>query len=81
MEEFRVATADEITLIASGKVVVGDVSTIEGAIGQERSLLAGAAEHQRRVAHIAELAWQRHGQALHDDLVALEPVYLGGPVR
>ena len=32
-------------------------------------------------ARLAELAWRRHAAGERDDLVALEPIYLGEPVK
>lgn len=35
----------------------------------------------RRPGYLAALAWQRHQLADYDDLTALEPIYLGDPVK
>jgi hypothetical protein len=43
--------------------------------------LAYGAERQRRAPFVAELAWRRHLNQDYDDVVALEPIYLGNPVK
>lgn len=35
----------------------------------------------RRAGYLAELAWTRHRAGSYDDLVALEPLYLGSPIK
>lgn len=43
--------------------------------------LPGAAAGLRRPAFLAELAWRRLAAGQADDLVTLEPIYLGEPVK
>lgn len=47
----------------------------------ERALLPSPAANLRRPAFLAELAWRRLVAGERDDLVALEPIYLGEPVK
>ncbi|GAB4451105.1 MAG: tRNA (adenosine(37)-N6)-threonylcarbamoyltransferase complex dimerization subunit type 1 TsaB [Chloroflexi bacterium OHK40] len=47
----------------------------------ERAIVPEAAASVRRPAFLAELAWRRFVAGKHDDLVHLEPVYLGEPVK
>jgi tRNA threonylcarbamoyladenosine biosynthesis protein TsaB len=46
-----------------------------------RALFPNLAANLRRPAYLAELAWQRHQQGDHDNLAALEPIYLGEAVK
>jgi tRNA threonylcarbamoyladenosine biosynthesis protein TsaB len=46
-----------------------------------RALFPNPAANLRRPAYLAELAWQRHQQGDHDNLAALEPIYLGEAVK
>jgi tRNA threonylcarbamoyladenosine biosynthesis protein TsaB len=47
----------------------------------DRALLSGPAAGLRRPAFLAELAWRRLAAGQRDDLVTLEPIYLGEPVK
>jgi tRNA threonylcarbamoyladenosine biosynthesis protein TsaB len=47
----------------------------------ERALMPSPAANLRRPAFLAELAWRRLAAGERDDLVTLEPVYLGEPVK
>lgn len=47
----------------------------------EKALLPAAAASLRRPAFLAELAWRRLAAGQRDDLVTLEPIYLGEPVK
>ena len=47
----------------------------------ERARVPGPAAGLRRPAFLAELAWRRLAAGERDDLVALEPIYLGEPVK
>ncbi len=74
--EIGTYTLDEVRELALGALVTGDVPpTLEGVT------VAAATDRQRRAAYLAELAWARHIGQDYDDLVALEPLYLGNPVR
>lgn len=53
---------------------------IGSALG-ERALLPSPAANLRRPAFLAELAWRRLANGERDDLVTLEPIYLGEPVK
>ena len=53
---------------------------LRAALGSKAQLPAPAA-NLRRPAFLAELAWRRHQAGDHDDLAALEPIYLGEPVK
>jgi tRNA threonylcarbamoyladenosine biosynthesis protein TsaB len=46
-----------------------------------RALLPSHAANLRRPAFLAELAWRRLAAGERDDLVTLEPIYLGEPVK
>jgi tRNA threonylcarbamoyladenosine biosynthesis protein TsaB len=46
-----------------------------------RALFPGPAAGLRRPAFLAELAWRRLAAGERDDLAALEPIYLGEPVK
>ena len=77
---FEAASAAEIMRLVDGALVIGDVPPGLAA-DDAGAALADAAEHQRRAAYVAQLGWERHVRGDHDDLVALEPIYLGSPVR
>ncbi len=47
----------------------------------DRAIFPAPAENVRRPAYLAELAWQRLQAGLTDDIAALEPLYLGQPVK
>ena len=49
-------------------------------LGDAAAFAAGA-DNVRRPAALAELAWARLQRGERDDLVALEPLYLGSPVK
>ncbi len=81
--DFETLAADEIVARARGRLVVGDLpADLDPARAQTiGATLANATEHQRRAPYVAELAWARHLRHEYDSLVALEPIYLGSPVR
>ncbi|WP_129626269.1 tRNA (adenosine(37)-N6)-threonylcarbamoyltransferase complex dimerization subunit type 1 TsaB [Candidatus Oscillochloris fontis] len=54
---------------------------IQTHLGEERALFPTPAATLRRPGFLAELAWQRYQNQTYDDLVALEPVYLGEAVQ
>lgn len=47
----------------------------------ERATFATGSDNVRRPAVLAELAWQRFQAGDTDDLIGLEPLYLGSPVK
>jgi tRNA threonylcarbamoyladenosine biosynthesis protein TsaB len=81
--EFETLTSGDIARLAPGRLLVGDLPGELGPAQAEAlgARLAHATEHQRRASYGAELAWMRHIRGDYDDLVALEPIYLGSPVR
>jgi tRNA threonylcarbamoyladenosine biosynthesis protein TsaB len=54
--------------------------TLTEALG-DGALFPSPAASLRRPGYLAELAWQRLQHGEHDDIIALEPVYLGEPVK
>jgi tRNA threonylcarbamoyladenosine biosynthesis protein TsaB len=81
--DFEPLTSGDIARQAPGRLLVGD---LPGELGPAQAEVLGArlayaTEHQRRASYGAELAWMRHIRGDYDDLVALEPIYLGSPVR
>jgi tRNA threonylcarbamoyladenosine biosynthesis protein TsaB len=46
-----------------------------------RARFPHAAATLRRPAFLAELAWQRHQASTYDDMITLEPIYLGEAVK
>jgi tRNA threonylcarbamoyladenosine biosynthesis protein TsaB len=71
--------------IADRALFCGDLddqarAEIGAALG-ERALFPSPAAALRRPGYLAELAWQRLQDGEQDDIVALEPVYLGEPVK
>ena len=74
--EIEAYTLDEVREFARGGLVTGDIPpTLEGV------MVVAQADRQRRAPYLAERAWARHLGQDYDDLVALEPLYLGNPVR
>ncbi len=78
---FETGTAAEVVELAHGALVIGDIPP-----GFDRQNGAGIeiaepTERQRRAVYVAQLGWERHIRGDHDDLVALEPIYLDSPVR
>jgi len=63
-----------------GDLDEGAVARIQRALGP-RALFPRPAANLRRPAFLAELAWQRLVNGERDDLVTLEPIYLGEPVK
>ncbi len=67
----------ELAELAVDAVLVGDIPpSLETHAGA-----ASVVDRQRRVPYLAQQAWTRHMQHSYDDLVGLEPMYLGSPVR
>ena len=64
---------------------VGDVDEAARALLRERlgdaATFAAGGDNVRRPAALAELAWARLESGQRDDLVGLEPIYLGSPVK
>jgi tRNA threonylcarbamoyladenosine biosynthesis protein TsaB len=77
---FQTMTANEVAGLTGAALLVGDVP-VEARQPSSGVRGAPATEHQRRAAFVAELAWERHLRGAHDDLIALEPIYLSSPVR
>ena len=76
---FQTVAADAVPALAQASLLVGDIPA--GLAADTTGLrLPAAPDHQRRAAFVAEIGWERHGRGAYDDLVALEPIYLGGPV-
>ena len=81
-EPFRAVSVAEALPIAAEALVIGDLALALGTAAEAPVVqFAAATDHQRRAAYVAELAWERHARRAYDDLVALEPIYLGNPVR
>ncbi len=78
---FEIVDTGKLPTAAKGMLVVGDVPPELDDQVQDGIYPAYTTERQRRAAFIAELGWQRHQRGEYDDLVALEPIYLGSPVR
>jgi tRNA threonylcarbamoyladenosine biosynthesis protein TsaB len=76
-DEIEAYSVTEMSELAAGMVLVGDIPPALNGTATSTPLV----NRQRRAAYLAELAWTRHMQHDYDDLVALEPIYLGNPVR
>jgi tRNA threonylcarbamoyladenosine biosynthesis protein TsaB len=70
--DFQITSAAELQSGIGPSLVVGDLATGEQSV---------EGVQQRRAPYLAELAWARHLRSDYDDLVTLEPIYLGHPVR
>jgi tRNA threonylcarbamoyladenosine biosynthesis protein TsaB len=81
--DFQAVDGAELRRQAQGKRLVGDLPDgfAPPGDGAEGWRVAPTTDLQRRAPFVAELAWLRHGRGEHDDVVALEPIYLGNPVR
>jgi tRNA threonylcarbamoyladenosine biosynthesis protein TsaB len=85
-EPDRNITLAELCAEVEGRAVFcGDLDAavqaeLRRGLGQ-RAIFPGPAAGLRRPAFLAELAWRRHAAGERDDLVALEPIYLGEPVK
>jgi tRNA threonylcarbamoyladenosine biosynthesis protein TsaB len=77
---------DELCAAIDGRALFcGDlddqtIAQIQGHMG-ERAIFPGPAASLRRPGFLAELAWQRLQNGERDDIVTLEPVYLGEAVK
>lgn len=82
----RNVTLDQLCAEVEGKALFcgdldGDlVARLHQAFG-DQALLPAPAAALRRPAYLAELAWRRLAAGERDDLVTLEPIYLGEPVK
>lgn len=75
--EIEAYSLAELGELAAGAIVVGDIPpTLD-----DLTYAVSRADRQRRAAYLAEQAWTRHMHHEYDNLVALEPIYLGNPVR
>jgi tRNA threonylcarbamoyladenosine biosynthesis protein TsaB len=85
-EPDRTVTLDELCAeveeqgLFCGDLDEGAVARIQRALGR-RALFPRPAANLRRPAFLAELAWQRLVNGEGDDLVSLEPIYLGEAVK
>ena len=82
----RNVTLAELAAETTGRALFcGDVDAeVEPALRAllgDRALFPSPAARARRPGYLAELAWQRLQRGAADDLAALEPIYLGEPVR
>lgn len=84
--EYRnVTLEDVIAEVQQPTLFCGDIdgevaATLRGALGARAQFPAPVA-NVRRPGYLAELAWQRLQQSDIDQLAALEPIYLGQPVK
>lgn len=85
VEPVRNLALDDLRSFGGPLLVCGDVdeaarTLLEQHYGSQVSIASGA-ENVRRPSLLAEIAWQRLERGDVDDLVALEPLYLGSPVK
>jgi tRNA threonylcarbamoyladenosine biosynthesis protein TsaB len=85
-DEYRNVTLVELCAEVEGQALFcGDVDSEARSILQntlqQRAHFPRPATNVRRPAYLAELAWQRLQSGNTDDLAALEPIYLGHPVK
>jgi tRNA threonylcarbamoyladenosine biosynthesis protein TsaB len=82
---FRNLALDELPALADGGLFCGDVDDAARRLLEERlgsaAAFATGSDNVRRPAVLADLAWQRWQHNDVDDVVTLEPLYLGSPVR
>jgi tRNA threonylcarbamoyladenosine biosynthesis protein TsaB len=75
----------ELPGLADAGLFCGDVDQAAHALLVERlgdaASFAAGADNVRRPSALAELAWQRLQAGEKDDITALEPIYLGSPVK
>lgn len=84
--EPRNVTLAELAAEVTGRALFcGDVDAeVQAALRErlgDRALFPAPAARVRRPAYLAELAWLRLQAGAADDLAALEPIYLGEPVK
>lgn len=85
VEPVRNLALDDLRSFDPPLFVCGDVdeaarTLLEQHYGSQVGIAIGA-ENVRRPSLLAEIAWQRLARGDVDDLVALEPLYLGSPVK
>lgn len=78
---FATGSATEVVELAHGALVIGDIPPGFDQQSEAGMTIAESSERQRRAVYAAQLGWERHIRGDHDDLVALEPIYLDSPVR
>ncbi len=85
VSEARNLALEELPLLTDAGLFCGDVDEAARALLMERlgdsASFAVSSDNVRRPAALAELAWMRWRAGQIDDLVGLEPVYLGSPVK
>jgi tRNA threonylcarbamoyladenosine biosynthesis protein TsaB len=83
--EYQNMSLQELPGLTDVGLFCGDVDGAARALLIERlgdaATFASGADNVRRPAALAELAWQRLTANDTDDLVTLEPIYLGSPVK
>jgi tRNA threonylcarbamoyladenosine biosynthesis protein TsaB len=82
---FQNLSLEELPSLIEGGIVCGDVDQaahdlLQARLGTAVTFATGA-DNVRRPAALAELAWQRLLSGTVDDLITLEPIYLGSPVK
>lgn len=77
IDEIQAYSLTELAELAVGTTMIGDVPP---SLDTPETTVSPA-DRQRRAAYLAERAWARHMRHEYDDPVALEPIYLGNPVR
>jgi tRNA threonylcarbamoyladenosine biosynthesis protein TsaB len=85
-EPDRNVTLAELCAELEGRAIFcGDLDgAVQGELRRglgQRAIFPGPAAGLRRPAFLAELAWRRYAAGERDDLVTLEPIYLGEPVK
>ena len=84
LEPFRNFGADEWASFHGPLIICGEVDAAARAYWAARAseaIVLDGMRNVRRPAALAEIAWRRFQAGETDDLVALEPIYLGSPVR
>ncbi len=85
VEPFQNLSLDELPAVIDGGLVCGEVDQAAQQVLQEHLgdavVFAQGVDNVRRPGALAELAWQRLQAGDVDDLVTLEPIHLGSPVR
>ena len=83
--EARNLSLDELPALTDVGLFCGDVDEAARTLLMERlgdgASFAAGSDNVRRPAALADLAWSRLQAGQVDDLVSLEPMYLGSPVK